>query len=131
MPECKYPRNESEIFAVLGKLSAHASFCLSGDNTLPAISEAIKEALREEGDDYLCIILSDANLIQYNLSTSAIATVLNSEAKVSANIVFIGNLSDQAQRLKSDLPPGKAHICLDTAKLPQILKSIFTASLQK
>ena len=43
--------------------------------------------------------------------------------------VFIGSLGDQATRLKSKLPAGRAYVCEDTAQLPTIVQQIFAATL--
>jgi hypothetical protein len=41
---------------------AHASFCMSGDNTLAASMAAVEDVVAEDGDDYYVFLLSDANL---------------------------------------------------------------------
>ena len=84
------PRNEKEMFDVILKMKEHASYCISGgihrnkrpryfaermslayaillDNTLQAIKEAVSNASKEEADDYFVVVLSDANLNQYNI----------------------------------------------------------------
>jgi hypothetical protein len=51
--------------------------------------------------------------------------------QVSAFAIFIGSLGDQADRLQKKLPSGKAFVCLDTKKIPEILKTIFTSTMLK
>ena len=50
---------------------------------------------------------------------------------VNAYAVFIGSLGDQADRLTKSLPAGKAFVCLDTKKIPEVLKTIFTSAMLK
>ncbi|KAJ3126154.1 von Willebrand factor A domain-containing protein 8 [Physocladia obscura] len=65
--ERKYPKNEKDMFGILNKMSNHAKFCISGDTTIAAVETAIKEIAKEEADDYFVLILSDANITQYNI----------------------------------------------------------------
>ena len=39
--------------------------------------------------------------------------------------------TNQADRLAKRLPSGKAFVCLDTKKIPEILKTIFTSTMLK
>ncbi len=43
------------------------------DNTLNAAANAIKEITKEEADDYFVVILSDANITQYNINPTDIS----------------------------------------------------------
>ena len=52
-------------------MQIHAKYCLSGDNTLQTIESSISEIKKEDAgkiyiisDDYIVIVLSDANLSQ-------------------------------------------------------------------
>ena len=49
-------------------------------------------------DEYFTLILSDANIEQYNIKPSDIARALKSDARVNAYIIFIGTIRDQAER---------------------------------
>ena len=40
-------------------------------------------------------------------------------------------MNNQAERLAKRLPSGKAFVCLDTKKIPEILKTIFTSTMLK
>lgn len=69
----KYPKTEKEAFEVINKMKAHSQYCLSGDNTLGAASHSMKEIVEEEADDYFVVIMSDANITQYNIHPNDIA----------------------------------------------------------
>lgn len=71
--EGKYPKSEKEEFEIISKMRAHSQYCLSGDNTLGAASHAIKNIVKDEADDYFVVILSDANIAQYNIKPKDIA----------------------------------------------------------
>lgn len=43
------------------------------DNTLGAASHSVKEIVKEEADDYFVVVLSDANISQYNIHPADIA----------------------------------------------------------
>ncbi|CAG8454960.1 7144_t:CDS:10 [Dentiscutata heterogama] len=126
----EYPRTEKETFKVLSRMHAHSQFCLSGDNTLSAVTHAIKDITKEIADDYFVIVLSDANIQQYKINPEDIAKALKEDERVNSFIIFIGSLQDQAEKLKKSLG-SHAHICLDNKDLPQIMKSIFLASMLK
>ncbi|KAF7726766.1 von Willebrand factor A domain-containing protein 8 [Apophysomyces ossiformis] len=125
-----YPKTEKEAFEVINKMRAHSQYCLSGDNTLGAAAHAVKEIVKEEGDDYLVAILSDANIAQYNIHPNDIARVLKSDDRVTAQMIFIGSLQDQAEQLKKALG-NHAHICAENKDLPKIIKALFLASMVK
>ena len=128
------PANEKERLDVLKTMHAHAQFCMSGDHTLSATVLAINE-LAERSEDYdecFVIVLSDANFSRYGISPSNFAKILNKKCEqVNAYAIFIGSLGDQADQLAKRLPAGKAFVCLDTKKIPEVLKTIFTATLLK
>ncbi|KAJ3272681.1 von Willebrand factor A domain-containing protein 8 [Terramyces sp. JEL0728] len=74
IPDKIYPKNEKDIFEILSRMKTHANYCMSGDNTVSAITTGIKNVVKEEGDDYFVLVLSDANLHQYNIDPAAIAS---------------------------------------------------------
>ncbi|ORZ40870.1 AAA domain-domain-containing protein [Catenaria anguillulae PL171] len=127
--EDSYPKNEKEELAVLTKMAAHAQYCLSGDNTLGAIKACVKEVMQKESDEAFVVILSDANIAQYNIQPQDLAAALVADPRVHASIVFIGTLADQAERLRAAMP-GKAHVCMDTKDLPLIMKRIFSGLMR-
>nr|CAD7429314.1 unnamed protein product [Timema monikensis] len=118
------PSDNKQRLDTIKTMHAHAQFCLSGDNTLEATQEAITSLSKVECDEAIVVVLSDANLERYG-----IARVLTSDPKVNAYAIFIGSLGDQASRLTSKLPSGRAFVCLDLKNIPQILQQIFAASV--
>lgn len=80
-------------------MAAHAQYCWSGDNTLPATELAIESLAKEESDESIVVVLSDANLQRYGIPASELAAALTICPTVSAYVVFIGGLGDQAARL--------------------------------
>lgn len=130
--ECrKIPSNNKERLNVLKVMQAHTQFCLSGDHTLPAAREAVKQLAQEESDENFVILLSDANLDRYGIRPSELAKALTSEASVNTYAIFIGSLGDQAISLTRALPAGRSFVCLDLKKIPQILQQIFTSAVLK
>jgi Cu/Ag efflux pump CusA len=110
----------------------HASFCLSGDNTISATIEAIKLVARQEDvDDRFVIVLSDANLSQYNISPKQICDALDTSDKVNAFIIFIGSLEDQAEKLIRGVGTTRAFSCLSTKDLPKIFKRILQRAVEQ
>lgn len=86
----------------------------------------------EEFDESFVIVLSDANFDRYGISPTNFGKILNRRSdEVSAYAIFIGSLGDQADRLAKRLPAGKAFVCLDTKRIPEVLKTIFTSTMLK
>lgn len=80
-------------------MHAHSQFCWSGDNTLEATQLAISSLAEEESDESIVVVLSDANLQRYGIPPSKLAAALTSSPNISAYVIFIGGLGDQAERL--------------------------------
>jgi hypothetical protein len=110
----------------------YLQFCVSGDNTLEATKDAI-DTLIAEGDDTVderfVIVLSDANLDRYGIRARDIATLMERDERVHVFVVLIGSLGEQANRLRSALPVGKAFVCQNTGDLPHIMQTIFASTL--
>jgi len=125
----KPPKNEKEALKVLRKMHAHTEYCSSGDSTVEALQVGIERVLKEEGDDYFCFLLSDANLGRYGIPLKEIGKIINAgvERKVNSYVIFIASFHDEAERWKGELPVGKGYVCLDTAKLPFTFKQIFSS----
>ncbi len=87
--------------------------------------------MTDEHDESFVIVLSDANFDRYGISPKAFAKILSKNDQVSSFAIFIGSLGDQADRLTKRLPSGKAFVCLDTKKIPETLKTIFTSTMLK
>lgn len=88
-----------EIFFFLTQMMhAHSQFCWSGDNTVEATKHAIDSIAKDESDESIVIMLSDANLSRYNISPKELANALTSkEPKVQAYAIFIGSLANEAE----------------------------------
>lgn len=79
-------------------MHAHSQFCWSGDYTLPATSHAIDSLAKEDCDEAIVIVLSDANLSRYGISPKKLGEALKrQEPKVQAYTIFIGSLQDEAE----------------------------------
>ncbi len=125
---------------------------------MQALEVAIDRVLAEEGDDYFVFLLSDANLGRYptralfacacvrvcvccslrrwgagryGIPPKEIGKLITgaTEKKVNSYVIFIASFHDEADRWRRDLPVGRSYLCLDTAKLPYIMKQIFTTNL--
>ncbi|KAI8855150.1 hypothetical protein BC829DRAFT_378230 [Chytridium lagenaria] len=126
----QYPKNDRDMFEVLTKMRAHSQYCLSGDNTLAAIDYGVQSISKKDADDYYVLILSDANIQQYNIAPAQIAKALNQSEAVNASLILIGSLQDQAKQIAKAMPES-AFICMNTKELPQILKKMFLSSMLK
>ncbi|XP_032888798.1 von Willebrand factor A domain-containing protein 8 [Amblyraja radiata] len=125
----KIPKNNKERLQIIKTMHAHAQFCMSGDHTLEGTEHAIQEIVREEADEHFVIVLSDANLERYGISSTRFARALTSNPQVNAFAIFIGSLGNQAERLQQTLPAGRSFVAMDAKQIPQILQQIFTSTL--
>ncbi|XP_076068942.1 von Willebrand factor A domain-containing protein c12.2 isoform X2 [Oratosquilla oratoria] len=125
------PTNNKERLEVLKTMQAHSQFCLSGDNTIEAARHAVTAMTKEDADETFVILLSDANLERYGIKPRELTNVLSAQPSVNTYAIFIGSLGDQADRLTQALPTGRAFVCLDLKKLPQILQQIFMSAMLK
>ncbi|XP_039753023.1 von Willebrand factor A domain-containing protein 8 [Pararge aegeria] len=123
------PENEKKRLQIIRTMHAHAQFCWSGDNTLPATKHAISTLANEDADEAIVLILSDANLRRYGIPPEHLGTILTSDPRVQAHVIFIGSLGDEANTLLRKLPVGHAHVCMEVASLPHIMQQIFASSL--
>ena len=57
-------------------MHAHSQYCVSGDYTLEATERAITDVTSEEADDYLVLVVSDANFDRYGISAEEFGKVL-------------------------------------------------------
>lgn len=81
-------------------MHAHSQYCWTGDNTLEATELAISSLAQEDSDESIVVILSDANLQRYGIPPNKLAEALTASPKVSAYVIFLGGLGDQAERYK-------------------------------
>uniref|UniRef100_A0A6B2L8W2 VWFA domain-containing protein n=1 Tax=Arcella intermedia TaxID=1963864 RepID=A0A6B2L8W2_9EUKA len=120
-----------ERLLVVEKMIAHSQYCASGDFTVEATSLAVKRVIQTEADDYFVFVFSDANLARYGISTSVLNRELTQEPKVNSSMIFIASPMNEAERIKNELPPGKAFICLDPQDLPHTFKQILSQSVKE
>ena len=110
-------------YAVLQRIVAHAQYCWSGDNTLPALQTAVSEleGIGTDLDSRYVFVVSDANFRRYGISTKRISTALTSSPKVEAALLMVGQLGEEADQLARELPQGKAYVCRKSGDLSNIL----------
>ncbi|XP_050455261.1 von Willebrand factor A domain-containing protein 8 [Cataglyphis hispanica] len=123
------PTDNKRRLEVIKAMHAHSQFCMSGDNTLEATQHAIASLAKEDSDESIVVVLSDANLERYGIPPERFAKVLMSNADVNSYAIFIGSLGDQANRLMKKMPSGRAFVCMDLKNIPRILQQIFAASV--
>lgn len=101
---------------------------LPADNTLPALKKAVDEVAKEEADERIVVLLSDANLDRYGIRPKAIADVMKKHGdKVRTYVLFVGSLGDQADDLVKALPRGQAFILTDPNQVPRIFQAILAS----
>jgi hypothetical protein len=113
---------------VVREMIHHSATCNSGDHTLDAAVRAITEVTNEQGDDYFVFVVSDANLEGYGVPPERLADALTRDARVNAHMFFIAEEAS-AQRMQASLPPGRAHVVVDTTSMPLLFKNIFASAL--
>ena len=79
-------------------MHAHSQFCIAGDHTLEATQHAISTLAKEDTDESIVVVLSDANFERYGIRPEVFAKFLMSNSDVNAYAIFIGSLGDQAAR---------------------------------
>ncbi|XP_015436768.1 PREDICTED: von Willebrand factor A domain-containing protein 8 [Dufourea novaeangliae] len=123
------PTDNKRRLEIIKTMYAHSQFCISGDNTLEATQYSIASLAKEDSDEAIVVVLSDANLERYGIRPESFAKVLMSNPDVNAFAIFIGSLGDQATRLMTKMPLGRAFVCMDLKEIPRILQQIFAVSL--
>lgn len=78
-------------------MHAHSQYCWTGDHTLEATKLAVTSLAEEESDESIVVVLSDANLQRYGIPPSALGSALTACPSVSAYVIFIGGLGNQAE----------------------------------
>lgn len=91
------PNNDKLRLETIRMMHAHSQFCWSGDNTIAATKYAINEVAKEDCDEALVVVLSDANLERYGISPQRFGEALMTHQKVQAYVVFIGSLGEEAE----------------------------------
>ncbi|ETN61020.1 hypothetical protein AND_007335 [Anopheles darlingi] len=124
------PKDDKRRLETLKMMHAHSQFCWSGDHTLAATEQAVDEMAREDCDEAIVIVLSDANLARYGISPRRLNDALGRQLpKVRAHVVFIGSLGDEAQVVANEMAADRAFVCMNLDQLPQIMRQIFASSL--
>ncbi|XP_023290706.1 von Willebrand factor A domain-containing protein 8 [Orussus abietinus] len=123
------PVDNKRRLQVVKTMHAHSQFCISGDYTLEATQYAISSLAKEDSDESIVVVLSDANLARYGIRPERFSSILTSNKDVNAYAIFIGSLGDQAARLTKKMPSGRAFVCMDLRDIPRILQQIFAASV--
>lgn len=96
--DVKHPPNNDKLrLETIRMMHAHSQFCWSGDNTIAATKFAISELAKEDCDEALVVVLSDANLERYGISAKRFGEALMTHNKVQAYVVFIGSLGEEAE----------------------------------
>lgn len=122
------PKDRVERYAVVEAMTDHAATARSGDNTLSAGVKAVQEIVKQEADDYFVFLVSDANLRGYGISPQDLAMALTGEARVNAHAIFIAE-PEVAEEMTQCMPAGHAHLVMDTAGMPLLLKNIFARAV--
>lgn len=124
------PKDDKVRLETIKMMHAHSQFCWSGDNTLLATEHAVDSISREECDEAIVIMLSDANLQRYGIQPKKLANALTKqEPKVQAYAIFIGSLGEEAVEINQSMPAGRSFVCMNVSELPSILKQIFSSSV--
>lgn len=91
------PKTDKERFETIRMMHAHSQFCWSGDSTVKAAKEAIDTLAKEDYDNSIVVVLSDANLSRYGIHPKDFAKALmKGEPKVKGHVIFIGSLAEEA-----------------------------------
>ena len=111
-----------------------ATSCPTGDATLQGTEWAVDAVVgggAEDADDYIVVVLSDANIGFYDVSPEALTAALTADQRVLACMVFIAE-PGAAEWLRRELPFGRGHVCLEPKDLPQLMAELFkTAALRE
>lgn len=123
------PKNRKERLKILQRMYVHTQYCSSGDHTVEAIQHAVRDVTAREADEYLVIVVSDANLQRYGISPADISKAMTSgAAKVNCYVVFIASTGDEATKFLPQLPRDRSHFISDSGQLPQLFKEVFSTS---
>jgi len=125
----KPPETRAERLEIVREMISNSAFAMSGDTTLEATEAAIEKVTEEDADDYLVVVVSDANLRRYGISGSELGDRLVKDPKVNAHAILIGSFGNQAEILKKELPPDRGHIVNDTGQLPTLFRDILLNTL--
>jgi MoxR-like ATPase len=131
------PQNASERLKVLETIVANTQYTSSGDHTLEGAARAVRDTVAEvqegRGSEGYVFLVSDANFHRYGIRPVDIARSLSPPAfavdvplKAYAMLISPGLSGDETNEIVEAMP-GKAFSVLDTAAMPGIFRSLFTA----
>jgi len=130
------PKNPKDRLRILQRMVAHSQFCISGDNTLPAMAQAIVDVegpgFGEENNADECIVIgvSDANLARYGIHPRELGKIMKSSANgAKVYCVFIASFGAEAESITRELPIGQGFVCMQTSDLPRVLRHILTSQI--
>lgn len=91
------PMNDKVRFETIKMMHAHSQYCWQGDHTVAATRHAIDTISKEDCDEAIVVVLSDANLSRYSISPVKVTEALiKQDPKVQGYIIFIGSLGEEA-----------------------------------
>ena len=122
------PEHAGERWQVVQRMVAHTQYCSTGDFTVEALEHATADIVAQPADDYIVVVLSDANLQRYGITATALRMAMDRDPRVATYVLFIGSLGEQAQRLVEQLPVGRAFLCMDPSTLPGVFQHILAQS---
>jgi hypothetical protein len=130
------PQDRKARLQVLQRMVAHAQFCYAGDHTVEAAQLAVKAVKAGDPHDggkkrHFAFVLSDANLKRYDIRPAELGAALTADPAVSAHLVMVASVADEALKVQAAMPPGSASVCLDAADLPELIKAILSASIDQ
>lgn len=126
-----HPKNDKDRLDVLKRMIAHTQYCSSGDNTVESLEWAVCElnAKKDDFDETVVILVSDANLQRYNIRPKKIKDAMTKYPGINSFAIMIGSLGDEADMIQRELPAGKAFVLKDTSELPKIMETIFASTI--
>lgn len=93
------PNDDKRRLETLKMMHAHSQYCWQGDNTLNATQLAVDEIAKEDCDEAIVVVLSDANLDRYAIPPKKLTEMLmKQEPKVHAYMIFVGSLGPEAEQ---------------------------------
>ena len=117
------PQDPATQLKILESMVAHTQYTFAGDRTLEAIDLAMATA--HEGD--LVLVVSDANLKRYRIEPEEVSSLLR-QKDVHAHLILIGSLGEEADKLASAIPNGRAQVCFDSGDLPLLIQRIVASA---
>ena len=121
------PQDEEARFEVVRKLYG-ATSCASGDSTLAAAAAGVSEVIKEDADDHIVVLISDANVGLYGVDAMSLRESLLFDSRVRGHVIFIAG-GQGAYEIVEQLPRGCGFMATDPSLLHVIMKDIFSRSI--